>query len=736
MPVLTRSTRAGAALCAVIVATFGLTACSSSTKHSASAPPSGESGKPVDTGARTDVTSADGALTLETTSTRAADVAGGQVLVTVSGHAVTTNGSTNSEALHVTSNGTDFSRVFGPAGSSRRGLITGLVNGNNTIVASSASSRVQLTVVNHSAAGPVFSGPHLEPWACTTQQNGLGPATDKNCDAPTRTTWSYKATDGSLKPLSPPTTRPADLTTIVVNGKRVPFIIRTEEGTIDRGIYWIWVLDPDAGTPGAWHPAAWNDRLVYRFGGGCGTGYSQGSALAVSVDPDLLAHGYALATNSLDTFQTACNDVLSAEAEMMTRQHFIESYGVPRFTIGDGGSGGAIQQMLVAYNYPGLLDAVSAALPFPDALSIAGGVTDCGLLANYYSTTHGNALTTAQQEAINGHESTGTCREWDNLFVGGVRPQDGCDPQIPKSEIYDPATNRSGVRCTLADINVNMLGRDPATGFANRPLDNTGIQYGLKALNDHVINVDQFLDLNQYIGGYDIDGNITAARETMSESVAANAYRTGRVTEAGPLLDVPIILRNIYTDALGDIHTRTHAFAIRDRLAVNGHDDPNLLLWTVPGASGDLVNDLLGNAGGANTPIIVLDQWLTKTAQTNSTAPIAQRLTTAKPPDAVNQCILPSGQTLTGGWELYDQPGPCATAYPIHDDPRIVAGSAQRQDIVKCQVKAIDMHDYAVPFTAAQQSRLSTIFAKGVCDWSKPGVGQQPLTGVWLSYGP
>jgi hypothetical protein len=221
----------------------------------------------------------------------------------------------------------------------------------------------------------------------------------------------------------------------------------------------------------------------------------------------------------------------------------------------------------------------------------------------------------------------------------------------------------------------------------------------------------------------------------MTPAVAATVYKTGRITEAGALLDVPIILRNIYTDPLGDIHTRTHAFAIRQRLQVDGHDDPNLLLWTMPGETSSLVNDLLGNAGGANAPIVVLDEWLTRFAATNAAEPVAPRLASSKPADAINRCALPNGQVVTGGWELYDQPGPCATAYPIHDDPRIVAGSARRQDIVKCQVKAIDMHDYAVPFTAAQQSRLTSIFPNGVCDWSKPGVGQQPQSGVWLSYG-
>jgi hypothetical protein len=56
------------------------------------------------------------------------------------------------------------------------------------------------------------------------------------------------------------------------------------------------------------------------------------------------------------------------------------------------------------------------------------------------------------------------------------------------------------------------LGKDPKTGFARRPLDNVGIQYGLGALNAGVITKDQFLDLNAKIGGYDNDGEIAAAR--------------------------------------------------------------------------------------------------------------------------------------------------------------------------------------------------------------------------------
>ena len=39
--------------------------------------------------------------------------------------------------------------------------------------------------------------------------------------------------------------------------------------------------------------------------------------------------------------------------------------------------------------------------------------------------------------------------------------------------------NPEGARCDVYDHAVNMYGRDPQTGFARRPLDNVGVQYGL-----------------------------------------------------------------------------------------------------------------------------------------------------------------------------------------------------------------------------------------------------------------
>ena len=312
-----------------------------------------------------------------------------------------------------------------------------------------------------------------------------------------------------------------------------------------------------------------------------------------TADPDLLSRGYAVATSTLNTFQVACNDVVSAETTLMVKEHFIEQYGSPRATIGEGGSGGAIQQFLLAQNYPGLLDALAVSAPFPDALSIAPGVSDCGLLQRYYATPAGAGLTDAQRVAINGHAVSATCATWDGSFMATLRPSEGCD--LPDDLVYDAETNPSGARCTLQDSNVNVLGRDPSTGFANRPLDNVGVQYGFEALQDRVITVDQFLDLNERIGGWDIDGNAVADRQVAESGALSRIYETGRVNQGrGDLRRIPIIVVNAYSDMSGDIHDRWRAFEVRERLSVGGEPPLNLSIWTIP--SGNLAGSLSGGS--------------------------------------------------------------------------------------------------------------------------------------------
>ena len=157
---------------------------------------------------------------------------------------------------------------------------------------------------------------------------------------------------------------------------------------------------------------------------------------------------------------------------------------------------------------PGILDGSVAILPFPDAISMAPGVTDCGLLAHYYSSATGKSLTQAQQTAINGHAVTGTCALWINSFLEGLDPERRlrqCDPEVQDLRRGDePEGPAVRPRRRATSISSAAIRRP---GSRNAPLDNVGVQYGLEALNAKMITVDQFLDLNAKIGGYDIDGN-------------------------------------------------------------------------------------------------------------------------------------------------------------------------------------------------------------------------------------
>ena len=64
-------------------------------------------------------------------------------------------------------------------------------------------------------------------------------------------------------------------------------------------------------------------------------------------------------------------------------------------------------------------------------------------------------------------------------------------------------------------------------------------------------------------------------------------------------------------------------------------------------------------------------------------------------------------------------------------DNLLTAGKEQL-DPTKCALKTVDPKDYNVGFTPSEQGQLSSIFPNGICDYSQPGIGQQPLLGTYL----
>ena len=79
--------------------------------------------------------------------------------------------------------------------------------------------------------------------------------------------------------------------------------------------------------------------------------------------------------------------------------------------------------------------------------------------------------------------------------------------------------------------------------------------------------------------------------------------------------------------------------------------------------------------------------------------------------------------------------GPCETRYPPNGLPALQAGKPIGSLAIKCQLKPLNFADYGSP-GPIQQARLAAIFPSGVCDWTKPGVGEQKLDGTWQEFGP
>ena len=111
--------------------------------------------------------------------------------------------------------------------------------------------------------------------------------------------------------------------------------------------------------------------------------------------------------------------------------------------------------------------------------------------------------------------------------------------------------------------------------------------------------------------------------------------------------------------------------------------------------------------------------------------------------DLVNACWTIDGK-ITQDWSKPENPhgkvekvtdwAKCNQLFPIHSDARIAAGAPMTDDVLKCQLKPIDAKDYKAPPTADQMNQLKAVFADGVCDWSKPGVGQDAKLATWAIY--
>ncbi|NUT33487.1 MAG: hypothetical protein HOV79_10465 [Hamadaea sp.] len=707
------------------------------------------------------------------------------------------------DSIVVRRNGADVTAAFAPdaTGHALVGLVEGLSLGANEISARAhGAQHAKLTLVDHPINGPVFSGPKQYPFLCRTEQFGLGQPTvdnqsgqgmrvyavnadgsksttvvgwSRDCFAPSAVDYLYRATNNTFKPLPAGGARPADIvTTTTLDGKTADYVVRRERGVINRFIYAVTMLVPlgeaAAGT-GATAPddSLWNRRAVFAFDGGVAIGHDQGRVPGGSLNHDALSRGYAVLTSSGNRTNTHYNLVLGGETALMVKERFIETHGVPLYTVGIGGSGGAIQQYIYGQNHGSrIIDAAIPQYSYPDMVTQTIHVSDCELLEYYMDVTDGanpkwkswpnrswleglNASATVPNPYRGGTPGSTECIQgWRGLTPLANNPLwtqlDALWNQM------DPPGVAQTVQWTHWGDLVTIYGVDE-TGYARTTFDNVGVQYGLQALVDGHITPAEFLDLNAKVGTWkhpsqmvqegcpfvpaacadpaqfdpwssrnmllSPDGGVTPApRVTGSREAIAAAYRSGLVFQGD--IDIPIIDWRHYLEEQLDMHNSHQSFASRQRMLDADGDAGNQVIW---------FTDARPTRASDQTPLAmaVIDEWMAN-IHANPEAGVAAN----KPAGAVDRCFDTLGTPIaagTGVWDgiLDDKPaGACTQRFPLHSTSRIVAGGPIRGGVYACELQPVadaiakGLYGAWQP-TPEQVQRLEQIFPTGVCDYSK-----------------
>ncbi|MGK2955860.1 MAG: DUF6351 family protein [Solirubrobacterales bacterium] len=679
-----------------------------------------------------------GEVELDVVSSRADMASGGNSLVQV---VVPPSG--DPEALRVALDGSDVTSNFaGVAGNERKRRALLNLTGVGTVTATlPGNTTAKLLVVDHSKNGPILSGIRQTPYVCETPGGAINPA---DCNTTTKVEYRYRLESGGgwvtvTDPAQIPAVSLLRTTTTVPTGDRptgvtVPQAIRVETGTFNRANYRIgFLVDPaNPGVPGP----GWNGRLIYGFGGGCTAGFVQGpindgSYLRLN---DVLG-GYATTGSSQNVFGTRCSDSVSAETVSMVKEHFIEEFGEPDFVLGKGGSGGAMAQQMIGNNFPGLLDGLQISNSFTDNAFPGNQLMDCRLINEFLASPEAAGWSTEQKRAVKGLARETACAIvyaafGENFFD----PGGACPPELAANTVFDPATNPGGTRCLVYDGNINVYGKDPETGLTRRPVDNIGVQYGLDPLKRGVISVEQFLDLNDGVGGIrQYDGVSVPERSVATTEALRRAYDAGQLNGGGAgLASTPIIdNRNYNIETVDNGHQIIHALSMRERLLkANGDPDGNgsagtQVIWTSPNSLDDSIQ------------LLTMDRWLTGINNDTSSASQREKVLAHRPtsiagsPAARDACFSNDTGALIAQQTQTDDSGVCGTTFPSSSGPRMEAGQPLANDILKCQLKPIDASEYGVALTGPQFARLQTIFPQGTCDNSKPGVEFQISRKTW-----
>ncbi len=681
------------------------------------------------------------------------------------------------------------------------------------------ASRVQLDLsvfdfpVSPGQTGPVDTslGPLQYPFACNTEEVGLGqPLVDnqqgigtpvyaelggvkdktrllghsKDCLLPTRVEYFYKVEGRDDYYLWPESGEPADLAWLDWQGSTIPFVLRVERGTINRFMYVIAMLaDPMAPVTDTRSPY-WNNKLIYHFKGGVGIGKRQGKMSLGRIASRLtkqLAEGYALAGSGGNVTSNHYNMWLAANTAEMVKAQFVARYGKPDYTVGIGGSGGAVQQYLIAQNKPGLLDAIIPQYSYPDMITQSIWALDCELLEYYFDVTardnrrwqvqenRGQVMGVAASSDVE-HEfkkyyrwarvaglglslpalppgATECSKSW-----RGLAPLTNNPRYFHRIHHYAPAVARADRFSHWHDLAAFYgVGED---GFAHRTHDNVGVQYGLEALKLGQISMAEFLHLNANIGSWKASKDMAQEKLwvlTGDDSLADVSIWSDHNMQKTPGSPVPLRVfeRNQvdliktaprsrgHDGAMAAAYYSGHVFLgnidipvidlrhyLDNQLDMH-HSYATLSSWLrIRQARGQTDNMIIWQSGKPYDPsdraFVLLDEWLTK----------GRRPTAAK-----DACWTDKGELIAEGSEVWNGPwrgdadmGTCLSHYPAYRSPRNAAGSPLTGDLFKCArvpvAEAVARGFYHPQEVESYGAMLEAVFPEGVCDYRQGDVAR------------
>ncbi|MEY8204614.1 MAG: DUF6351 family protein [Bermanella sp.] len=640
----------------------------------------------------------------------------------------------------------------------------------------------------------LFAGPKEYPFLCGAQRSGLGqPLVDnqdkigisifarddegnkskrvlgysQDCRLPTTIQYYVKVEDEQwFKKVE-------DMASLA---SEVSTLIRVETGTINRFIYMLALPVSRADTPAKFNPEKWNNRLIYRFKGGVGVGHTQGR---VGISKILYEHeqqldqGYAIAFSSGTQTSNHYDIWLSEDTALRVKRQFSSRYGKPLYTVGIGGSGGAIQQYLLSQNHPGIIDAAIPLYSYPDMVTQVGYALDCELMEYYFDVTSGAEKWQywPNRRLVEGNNAL---QDFDNRYgnLQGIAGYlngdfsmmpDGASQctngwRGPAQHINNPyffANYYQVSRATLLQVdwshwgNLSKFYGTHNDGFGKRFWDNQGIQYGLTSLLNKQLSIAEFIDLNRHIGGWKApvdmenerfwhisgddslqrlslwghhnmthDGNkVLAARSVGNEEAIHAAYQAGLVYLG--LSDLPIIDMRHYLDHKLDMHHSLTSFTSRKRIQHAMGNSDHQLIWMIEKNDALARRDFMGSLP-IDDALRVLDEWLINIKTHPHKGVAANRPLAANDRcyDVDKNVINSGAHTWDGSWNGKAQ-GPCMTRFPNYSHSRLMAGDSIYNDTLKCQrvsvVSALQMGVYGQLDMQPHVPQLERIFPGGVC---------------------